>query len=227
MKPASLPLADPAEIGALGVQQLKRFWSRVLRLRQGQPATAGAEAPVEYAVLDALGVGLEQTMQYLFHTGPSFAEFEQWIIATAGAVSAAQVARINALVTGADCPPETARWLAEVAAAKIEIRVDARQRRSKIRKNEPGAIAIIPEPHRAEKMDFDEYLFGFCHLILNATNHQYEEPNAIHHPTPDAGGLGPCYDRSLAGGGGSNHTFIRPRQWRDRSFSRHHVDADF
>ena len=111
-----MTLAAPEETGALGVQQLKRFWSRVMRQRQGEPAQAGPEAPVEYAMLDALGVGLEQTMQYLFRTGPSFAEFEQWIIATTGGVPAAQVARINAMVAGTDYPAEITRWLAEVDA---------------------------------------------------------------------------------------------------------------
>ena len=118
MKPATIPLAGPAETGALGVLQLKRLWSRALRQRQGQPANAGAEAQVEHAVLDALGVGLEQTMQHLFQAGPSFAEFEQWIIETTGGVSGIQVARINAMVAGAECPAEIARWRAEVEAAE-------------------------------------------------------------------------------------------------------------
>jgi len=46
---------------------------------------------VEHVVLDALGVGLEQTVQHLFKAGPSFADFEQWIIETTGGVSATQV----------------------------------------------------------------------------------------------------------------------------------------
>ena len=87
-----------------------------MRQRQGQTANAGAEAQVEHVVLDALGVGLEQTMQHLFQAGPSFADFEQWIIETTGGVSRTQVARINAMVAGSECPPEIARWLVEVEA---------------------------------------------------------------------------------------------------------------
>lgn len=116
MKQNNHPLADAAETGALGVYQLKRLWSRVMRQRQGQPAHAGAESTIEHVVLDALGLGLEQTMQHLFQTGPSFEEFERWIIETTGGASETQVARINAMITGADCPPQTARWLAEVEA---------------------------------------------------------------------------------------------------------------
>jgi len=116
VKPSTIPLAEPTETGALGAQQLKRFWSRVMRQRQGQPANAGVEAQVEHAMLDALGVGLEQTIQHLFRTGASFAEFECWIIETTGGCSSMQVARINAMVTGAANPPEIAHWLAEVEA---------------------------------------------------------------------------------------------------------------
>lgn len=116
MKPTTIPLAEPTDPGVLGVYQLKRLWSRMMRQRHGQPADAGAEAPVEHVVLDGLGVGLEQTLQYLFQTGPSFAEFEQWILARTGGVSAKQIARINAMIIGAPCPPEIARWLAEVEA---------------------------------------------------------------------------------------------------------------
>jgi ectoine hydroxylase-related dioxygenase (phytanoyl-CoA dioxygenase family) len=116
MKAAPILLAGADETGELGVRQLKRLWSRVMRQRQGQPADAGAEAQVEHVVLDALGVGLEQTMQHLFQTGPSFAEFEQWIQERTGGVSATQLARINAMVTGSACPPEIARWLADVEA---------------------------------------------------------------------------------------------------------------
>jgi hypothetical protein len=114
MKHETIPLAEPTEMGTLGVYQLKRLWSRVMRQRQGQPTSAGKEAQIEHVVLDALGVGLEETMQLLFQAGWSFAEFEQWIIDTTGGESETQIARINAMVTGTECPPETARWLAEV-----------------------------------------------------------------------------------------------------------------
>lgn len=109
-------LSDPAETGLLGVHQLKRLWSRAMRQRQGLPADAGAEALIEHVVLDALGLGLEQAKQHLFQNALSFEAFEQWIIATAGAPSETQVARVNAMVDGTDCPPEIARWLAEVEA---------------------------------------------------------------------------------------------------------------
>ena len=114
MKQAVITLAGPAETGALGVYQLKRLWSRIMRERQGQPASASAETQSEHLMLDALGVGLEQTLQYLFRAEPSFKDFEQWIIEITGGVSKTQVARVNAMVAGSEPPPEIAGWLAEV-----------------------------------------------------------------------------------------------------------------
>lgn len=125
MKPESMPLADAGETGALGVCQLKRLWSRVMRQRLGVvSARSAVEGHLEHVVLDALGVGLEQTMQHLFRTGPSFAEFEQWIIATAGSVAPEQIARINAMVMDEPFPSATARWLAEVEADEPVLSAD-------------------------------------------------------------------------------------------------------
>jgi ectoine hydroxylase-related dioxygenase (phytanoyl-CoA dioxygenase family) len=116
MNQEELGLEDVTDIGELGVYQLKRLWSRAMRPMAGLSAGPGDEASLEHVVLDALGVGLEQTMQFLFQTRPSFSDFERWIIATAGQISAEQVARINAMVIGAVCPPETMGWLTEVGA---------------------------------------------------------------------------------------------------------------
>jgi hypothetical protein len=60
-------------------------------------------------VLHALGVGLEQALQYVGRCTPTFEEFERWIIATAGEPEALQVARINAAETG-DGRPEEIGW---------------------------------------------------------------------------------------------------------------------
>ena len=72
-----ITLAGPTDVGEIGVFQLKRLWSRVMARRQGQAVDAGAETTVDHVVIDALGVGLEQTLQYLYRAAPSFEEFEQ------------------------------------------------------------------------------------------------------------------------------------------------------
>jgi Phytanoyl-CoA dioxygenase (PhyH) len=116
--PAAPALAAATDTGALGVFWLKRLWSRAMAARQGQFARASIrERRLDYLVIHALGIGLEQTTTYLGHTAPNFAEFERWIIATTGGVEAERIARINAAVTGADPPPQTARRLAAVEAS--------------------------------------------------------------------------------------------------------------
>lgn len=109
-------LADPLETGALGVYRLKRLWSRALLQRRGANPAADAEAHTEHLVLHALGLGLEQAQQYLFHSGPSFEAFERWIVATAGAPAPELVARLNAALSGAPPPPQTRQWLDQVQA---------------------------------------------------------------------------------------------------------------
>ncbi len=115
--PAAPPLAAPTDTGTLGVLWLKRLWSRALAAQQGRFLPPSLhERQLDYLVIHALGVGLEQTTTYL-GDAPRFAEFERWIASTAGGVAPERIARINAAVTGADPPPQTARWLAAIEAS--------------------------------------------------------------------------------------------------------------
>ena len=113
---AAIPLAESTATGALGVFQLKRLWSRHLAAREGRRSDAPAEGHRDMLVIHALGLGLEPTLQFLFRKGPSFEEFERWIVATAGAPEPLQVARINAALAGTEPPAEIVRAQAELAA---------------------------------------------------------------------------------------------------------------
>jgi hypothetical protein len=117
--PAALPvLAAATDTGTLGVLWLKRLWSRALAAQRGRFERPSLhERQLDYLVIHALGVGLEQTTTYLGQAAPSFAEFEGWIASTTGGVAPERIARINAAVTGADPPPQTARCLAAVDAS--------------------------------------------------------------------------------------------------------------
>jgi hypothetical protein len=107
-------LAAATEVGALGIYQLKRLWSRSLAARQGHaPLATMHDRHLDMLVIHASGLGLEQTVNYLGRA-PSFEEFERWIVATTGGVAPEQVARINAAVIGRDPPPGTARQLAAI-----------------------------------------------------------------------------------------------------------------
>ena len=59
-------IAEQTETGNLGVYHLKRFWSSVLALRQGKKLDNKNEAHLNYLLVNALGLGWEQTYQYLF-----------------------------------------------------------------------------------------------------------------------------------------------------------------
>lgn len=115
--PLDITLAEPTETGALGVYQLKRIWSRTQLLRRRRIEENPAEKQLDRLVLHAVGLGLEQAFQYLMRVGPTFEEFERWIVATAGGIGPEQIARINAAIIGAEVPPATRRRLAEIDAA--------------------------------------------------------------------------------------------------------------
>ena len=116
MPPIEIQLAAPTETGALGVYQLKRLWSRAQAARRGFSVGDLADRQLDHLVTDALGLGLEQTQQYLMHTAPSFEEFERWVVVTTGGVEPEQIARINAAVAGAEPPAATRRQLAAIDA---------------------------------------------------------------------------------------------------------------
>lgn len=119
-KSADVPdLAPATATGALGIYQLKRLWSRAMAARQGRSQPVDMhDRHLDYLVIHASGVGLEQTMQYLLREAPSFEVFERWIAATTGGVEPERIARINAAVAGDDPPRATARWLAAVEASE-------------------------------------------------------------------------------------------------------------
>lgn len=91
--------APSAEIGELKMRHLKRYWSKAM-LKRTNLINIGDyrdEGHMDKILLYALGLGLEQTVKYLFHTAPQFDEFEDWIIETAGRPSANTVERFNDL----------------------------------------------------------------------------------------------------------------------------------
>ena len=91
------------------------------------PADA-QERHLDYLVIHASGLGLEQTLDYLGREAPGFDAFERWIVATTGGVAPERVARINAAVTGAPCPAETTRWLADGGGKRAGVK----RRRSRV-----------------------------------------------------------------------------------------------
>jgi hypothetical protein len=88
---------------SLGILHLKRYWAKTKAKRLGQLANDAfeEELPLDAALLNALDLGLEPTIQYLFQVNPSFAEFEEWIMtSTGGAPHPDKVALFNARLLG-------------------------------------------------------------------------------------------------------------------------------
>ena len=95
------------ETGTLGVLGLKRAWSQFTAARKGVNLRRDKEEwQINRTIIYTLGLGLEQTIQYVYKNAPTFEEFEAWINTTVGGVDPVQVARINAMINGTEYPQE-------------------------------------------------------------------------------------------------------------------------
>lgn len=85
------------ETGSLGIFHLKRIWkkSRLSRAQKLDKSIAEKEWLLDMMVYDELGLGLEPAIAAVFQS-VSFAEFEQWILATNdGFIAPSLIARVN------------------------------------------------------------------------------------------------------------------------------------
>ncbi|CAN5383036.1 hypothetical protein BH09BAC6_BH09BAC6_29630 [soil metagenome] len=91
------------EIGRLQIMHLKRYWNKAMLIRNAKEIHE--KIPDEYrldsTLLFSLGLGIEQTMMHLYQNAPSFDQFEQWIIDTAGQPSPETIDRFNKIFTDA------------------------------------------------------------------------------------------------------------------------------
>jgi hypothetical protein len=90
-------LSLTTDIGRLGVFHLKRFWSRTMAQRaQAGRTPDNPEWVHDKIVMFGLGLALEETIQYLFQTAPSFEEFEDWILTKHnGSIDSHRIERVN------------------------------------------------------------------------------------------------------------------------------------
>ena len=95
-----VPSTVPSQLGIL---HLKRYWAKTKAKRLGQLASDAfeEEQPLDAALLNALELGLEPTIQYLYQVNPSFTEFETWICTSIGGLPHPdKVALFNARLLG-------------------------------------------------------------------------------------------------------------------------------
>jgi hypothetical protein len=108
-------------ISALGVPHLGRLWNRARLSRQGK-GTPVSEMEVmrDKVTLAGLGLGLEETMEYLFQAAPGFAEFEQWVLAiNGGAIPQERIDRINATISGKGLTPAQKNVVEAIESAPL------------------------------------------------------------------------------------------------------------
>ena len=152
------PAFPRAAADALGVPHLHRLWSR----------TAGAEGPVgasdgrrwaaDRLTIHGLGLGLQETLEFLYSRRPSFAEFEAWILErNGGAIDPQQVALVNARIarlSGPEADPAEAGLPADFAPVlgEAELRCWQEQGYAVLRD------AVPPEACRAAEQALWDFL---------------------------------------------------------------------
>jgi len=95
-------IAPSTETGKLKVMHLKRYWNKSLLKRSGKlkPGSFHDEWKTDTILLNALGIGLEQTVQYVYQTAPSFDEFESWILTVTGGPDPEKINKFNQSLEG-------------------------------------------------------------------------------------------------------------------------------
>jgi hypothetical protein len=100
----SLSLSSSAETGRLGALHLKRYWEKCMARKSGRLGMDALQEEwnLDFTLLAALGLGLEQTVRYIYATSPDFDEFESWILeVNGGKLMQEKIDAFNLSVTGA------------------------------------------------------------------------------------------------------------------------------
>jgi len=112
-----LNIASSSEVGSLGVFHLKRMWSAVMAERRGHSFKRDGEQYLDKMVLNCLGLGLHQTLHYLYSSTPTFNDFEDWVIMTAGSPDRLRVDRFNASIAGHAYSEPVRQWLETIESS--------------------------------------------------------------------------------------------------------------
>lgn len=88
------------------VPGLHGYWSRMTAALSGKSSGHNSEFHRDRLLLHVLGLGLEQTTQYLLQNHPGFTEFQDWAFATAGKPSGNTIARLKNLYGDAPLPQD-------------------------------------------------------------------------------------------------------------------------
>jgi len=92
-----------SETGKLQVMHLKRYWDKSMLKRAGKlnGSAFQDEWKTDITLLNALGLGLEQTAVYVYRDTPSFEQFENWILeVNSGQLDQEKIDQFNRLFNG-------------------------------------------------------------------------------------------------------------------------------
>lgn len=97
MTTETIQVTPSTEAGRLGVLHLKRYWEKhYLKTTKLSQETFPEEWKIDITLLAVLGLGLEQTLKYLYQHSPDFDEFENWVLqVNNGQLSASKINEFN------------------------------------------------------------------------------------------------------------------------------------
>ncbi|WP_339751779.1 phytanoyl-CoA dioxygenase family protein [Algoriphagus aquimarinus] len=90
--------AEITDVGRIPIYYLKKIWCHYQNLKSPSAEVERVEWKYIIAVFNALGIGLEPTVQYLFSQSTDFSDFEDWIVAN-GSVSLSVIEQFNSTLT--------------------------------------------------------------------------------------------------------------------------------
>src|ERR1700749_663726 len=94
---SALEIIPSSETGKLNLKHLKRYWNKSLLKRDGKLANDSfpEEWKIDTILLTVAGLGLEQTVLYVYRETPTFDEFENWILEVSGTPDTEKVNQFN------------------------------------------------------------------------------------------------------------------------------------
>lgn len=101
------PLSASQETTRLGIMHLKRYWEKQLAIKNRtlNPEESSKEWQLDYTLLAALNLGLEQTIRHLFVAEPTLQQFEDWILElNGGLIPEKNIQQFNAYILNDGAP---------------------------------------------------------------------------------------------------------------------------
>lgn len=98
-----LMLPESTETGKLNVMHLKRYWSKIQAKRNGalQQDAFTDEWTRDVTLLSILGLGIEQTLIYVYRENPDFDQLEDWVLdINNGSISSEKIKIYNDGISG-------------------------------------------------------------------------------------------------------------------------------